>query len=97
MPRDTQQCVRASMKGAHIFVGCSLLWYEPRFPSEYKKAASTLHLLPIPHKEQSLADTWSREDEEDEDVVGRWRSERGCACQYMHVELGWFFKSIYRV
>ena len=64
------------MKGAHIFVGCSLLWYEPRFPSEYKKAAPTLHLLPIPHKEQSLADTWSREDEEDEDVVGRWRSER---------------------
>ena len=75
----------------------ALLWYEPRFPSEYKKAAPMLHLLPIPHKEQSLADTWSREDEEDEDVVGRWRSERRCVCQYMHVELGWFFKSIYRV
>lgn len=78
-------------------MGCSLLWYEPRFPTEYKKAAPTLYLLPIPHEEPSLADTWSREDEEDEDEVGRWRSERRCVCQYMDVELGWFFKSIYHV
>lgn len=31
-------------------------------------------------RNQALADTWSREDEEDEDEVGRWRSERRNAC-----------------
>ena len=69
----------------------------PVSPVNTKKQRLCCICYPSPTKEQSLADTWSREDEEDEGVVGRGRSERRCMCQYMHVELGWFFKSIYHV
>lgn len=57
-----------------------------------RKAAPRPHLLPIPCNKQSLASIESREDGH---VVGRWRWERRCICQYMQVELNWvFFKAV---